>query len=106
METRIPRTHRRLIVERSVAAVLVAAFALAAFVLVWRERNEAALALAAERLMAGDASVEAELDQAAAAFSGPARRDVEAARRALQNRDLSQARAYLGAAISDAAQER
>jgi predicted nucleic acid-binding Zn-ribbon protein len=58
------------------------------------------------RLMIGDGSVDAELDQAASAFSGPARRDVEAARRALQNRDLAQARAYLAAAISDAAQER
>jgi len=58
------------------------------------------------RLMSGDGSVDAELDQAASAFSGPARRDVEAARRALQNRDLARARAYLSAAISDAAQER
>jgi uncharacterized membrane-anchored protein YhcB (DUF1043 family) len=58
------------------------------------------------RLSTGDSSVEAALDQAASAFSGPARRDVEAARLALQNRDLSQARAYLAAAISDAAQER
>ena len=58
------------------------------------------------RLMSGDANVDAELDQAASAFSGPARRDVEAARTALRNRDLAQARAYLGAAITDAAQER
>jgi len=58
------------------------------------------------RLMTGDGSIDAELDQAASAFSGPARREIEAARRALQNRDLAQARAYLNAAISDAAQER
>jgi TolA-binding protein len=61
---------------------------------------------AQQRLRAGDASVDAELDQAASAFSGPARRDVEAARVALRNRDLAQARAYLSAAISEAAQER
>jgi TolA-binding protein len=58
------------------------------------------------RLMSGDADVDAVLEQAGAAFTGQARYDVEAARRALQNRDLSQARAYLNAAITDAAQER
>lgn len=57
---------------------------------------------AQQRLMAGDSSIEAELDRAQSTFTGQALRDIEAARAALQNRDLSRARAFLAAAISDA----
>lgn len=57
---------------------------------------------AQQKIMGGNSSVEAELDRAQAAFSGEAKRDVEAAREALRNRDLSRARAYLNAAIVDA----
>jgi hypothetical protein len=42
------------------------------------------------------------LDQAQSSFTGQAQRDVQAARDALRNGDMSQARAYLSAAVSDA----
>jgi len=58
-----------------------------------------ALYAAQQRLAAGDSSIEAELSRAQAAFTGQAQRDVEAARAALQNRDLARARAMLSAAI-------
>ena len=54
---------------------------------------------AQQRLAAGDWSIEAELSRAQAAFTGQAQRDVEAARMAVQNRDLARARALLNAAI-------
>jgi TolA-binding protein len=54
---------------------------------------------AQQRLAAGDASIESELARAQAAFTGQAQRDVEAARMAVQNRDLARARAMLSAAI-------
>ena len=57
---------------------------------------------ARQRLESGNASIDAELNQAQAAFSGQARRDLQAARAALQNKDLSTARTLLSAAISDA----
>ena len=57
---------------------------------------------AQQKIMGGNASIEAELDQAQAAFTGKAQREVQQARTALQNRDLSAARALLAAAISDA----
>jgi len=61
-----------------------------------------ALYTAQQQLQGGNASIDAELDQAQAAFTGQARRQVQAARNALRNRDLAGARALLGAAISDA----
>jgi TolA-binding protein len=57
---------------------------------------------AQQRLQGGNASIDAELEQAQAAFSGQARMDVQAARAALQNKDLTTARTLLSAAISDA----
>jgi TolA-binding protein len=54
---------------------------------------------AQQRLAAGDWSIESELSRAQAAFTGQAQRDVEAARMAVQNRDLARARALLSAAI-------
>jgi hypothetical protein len=57
---------------------------------------------AQQRLMSGDSSIEAELDRAQATFTGQAQRDIQAARLALQNRDLSRARALLSSAISAA----
>lgn len=57
---------------------------------------------AQQKMMGGNASIESELDQAQATFTGKARRDVEAARAALQNRDLAAARSFLSRAIVDA----
>jgi chromosome segregation ATPase len=57
---------------------------------------------AQQRLAGGNSSIEAELDQAQSSFTGQAQRDIEAARAALRNHDLSTARALLSAAISDA----
>jgi TolA-binding protein len=57
---------------------------------------------AQQRLASGDWSVESELDRAQASFSGQALRDVQAAREALRNHDLVQARLLLSAAISNA----
>ena len=65
-----------------------------------------ALGRAQYALAGGNDDISAALDQAQAAFSGQAQRDVQMARTALQNRDLAQARAYLSAAISDALQGR
>lgn len=57
----------------------------------------------AQRALAGGSSdVAAALEAAQASFSGQAQRDVQAARMALQNRDLSAARAYLSSAIWNA----
>ena len=61
-----------------------------------------ALYAAQQRLAGGNYSIEAELDQAQTSFTGQAQRDIQAARAALRNRDLAQARALLAAAISDA----
>ena len=71
-----------------------------------REGAIAALNQAQYALAGGNSDIAAALDRAEAAFTGQAQRDVQAARAALQNRDLSQARALLGAAISDAQQGR
>jgi TolA-binding protein len=57
------------------------------------------LYVAQQRLAAGDPSIDSELARAQAAFTGQAQRDVEAARVAVQNRDLARARAMLSAAI-------
>jgi len=57
------------------------------------------LYVAQQRLAAGDPSIDSELARAQAAFTGQAQRDVEAARAAVQNRDLARARAMLSAAI-------
>jgi hypothetical protein len=57
------------------------------------------LYVAQQRLAAGDSNIESELARAQAAFTGQAQRDVEAARMAVQNRDLARARAMLSAAI-------
>jgi hypothetical protein len=57
-------------------------------------------------LAGGNASIDDQLAQARGAFPPQAQRDIDAARTALQNRDLSAARAYLSAAISDAQQGR
>jgi hypothetical protein len=50
----------------------------------------------------GDSSVDQALDQAQSAFTGQAQRDVQAARMALRNNDVSAARAYLSTAMQDA----
>jgi hypothetical protein len=60
------------------------------------------LVAAQQRLVSGDASIDAELDRAQASFSGQALQDVQAAREALRNKDLAQARRLLSAAIDDA----
>jgi TolA-binding protein len=60
------------------------------------------LGYAQQKLSLGDSSIEGVLDQAQSSFSGQAQRDVQAAREALRNGDLSQCRALLNAAISDA----
>ena len=62
------------------------------------------LVQAQSALAGGSSDIAGALDQAASTFTGQAQRDVQAARTALQNRDLSAARAYLSAAISDAQQ--
>ena len=61
-----------------------------------------ALYAAQQRLAGGNYAIETELDQAQRSFTGQAQRDVQAARAALQNRDLAAARALLSAAISHA----
>ncbi|HUJ25502.1 MAG TPA: hypothetical protein VLW85_05765 [Myxococcales bacterium] len=71
-----------------------------------RESAIAALNQAQSALAGGSYDVSGALDQAEGAFSGQAQRDVQAARAALQNHDLSQARALLNAAILDAQQGR
>jgi hypothetical protein len=53
-------------------------------------------------LAGGSSDIAGALDVAQSSFSGQAQRDVQAARMALQNRDLSAARAYLSSAISNA----
>jgi hypothetical protein len=62
------------------------------------------LGAAQEQLALGNTSIGDALDQAQSSFTGQAQRDVQVAREALRNGDLSQARAYLNAAISDAQQ--
>jgi hypothetical protein len=57
-------------------------------------------------LAGGDSAVDDQLAQAQGSFPPQAQKDIEAARTALRNRDLSQARAYLSAAIADAQQGR
>jgi chromosome segregation ATPase len=61
-----------------------------------------ALYTAQQQLAGGSYAIEAQLDRAQTSFTGQAQRDVQAAREALRNRDLSAARALLSAAISDA----
>ena len=58
------------------------------------------------QLAGGGYEIEAQLSRAEAAFTGDAQRNVRLARTALQNRDLSAARAYLSAAIAAAQQGR
>ena len=65
-----------------------------------------ALGRAQYALAGGNDDIGAALDQAQAVLEGQAQRDVQAARAALQNRDLALARTYLAAAISDALQGR
>jgi hypothetical protein len=60
------------------------------------------LYLAQQRLAGGNYGIEAELNQAQSTFTGQAQRDIQAARIALQNRDLIGARAWLASAISNA----
>ena len=60
------------------------------------------LIAAQQRLATGDSGIEADLQRAQASFSGQALRDVQAAREALRNHDLAQARLLLNAAIRDA----
>jgi hypothetical protein len=50
----------------------------------------------------GNASIEDQLAQAQGAFPPQAQRDIDAARTALRNHDLSAARSFLSAAIADA----
>ena len=64
------------------------------------------LATAQQRLAEGDSAVDAELEQAEATLTGEALRDVQLAREALRNRDLSQARAWLSAATRATQQTR
>jgi hypothetical protein len=64
------------------------------------------LGYAQQRLSIGDPSISDVLDQAQSSFTGQAQRDVQAAREALRNGDISQARALLNAAVSDAQQGR
>jgi hypothetical protein len=61
--------------------------------------------LSAEQVLArGDSAVGAALDDAERNLGGQAGRDVAAARQALQNHDLAQARYFLGVAIAHARQ--
>ena len=69
-----------------------------------RNAGLSALQQAQVALAGGDAAVEDQLAQAQASFPPQAQRDIEAARAALRNRDLSAARAYLGAAAQHAQQ--
>ncbi len=70
------------------------------------ESGVTALQQALSMLSTGDSTVEAQLAQAQAAFPPQARYDVAAARAALENRDLSAARAWLSSAIAHAQQGR
>lgn len=65
-----------------------------------------ALYQAQSMLASGNSAVDDQLAQAQAGFPPQAQRDLAAARAALQNHDLSAARAYVSAAIADAQQER
>lgn len=56
------------------------------------------------QLAGGSYDIEAQLSRAESTFSGDAQRNVRLARMAVQNRDLSAARAYLSAAIAAAQQ--
>lgn len=58
------------------------------------------------QMAGGGYDVDAQLSRAEAIFTGDAQRNVRLARMALQNRDLSAARAYLSAAIAAAQQGR
>jgi hypothetical protein len=74
-----------------------------------KQSTEAAiqsLAAAQNELAQGNTGIEEALNQAQSTFTGQAQRDIEAARTALQNSDLSAARAMLSAAIMDAQQGR
>ena len=69
-----------------------------------RASGVSALQQAQMALAGGDSQVEDQLSQASASLPAQAQRDIEAARTALRNRDLSAARAYLSAAILHAQQ--
>jgi hypothetical protein len=64
------------------------------------------LSAAQQQLALGDGAIGTALDQAQSSFTGQAQRDVQAAREALRNGDLTAARGYLSAALSDAQQGR
>jgi len=69
-----------------------------------RESSLGALQRAQAALASGDSAVEDQLTQAQASMPPLAQRDLEAARTALRNRDLSAARGYIGAAMQHARQ--
>ena len=69
-----------------------------------RESGITALQQAQAALAGGDSAVEDQLAQAQASFPPQAQRDLDTARTALRNRDLSAARAFLSAAIHHAQQ--
>ena len=71
---------------------------------VQRESGVSALQQAQAALAGGDSAVEEQLALAQASFPPRAQYDIEAARTALRNRDLSAARAYLSSAIQHAQQ--
>jgi hypothetical protein len=62
------------------------------------------LGAAQNQLMSGDTSIGNALDQAQSSFTGQAQRDIQAAREALRNGDLTAARYHLSNAISNAQQ--
>ncbi len=65
-----------------------------------------ALQQAQALLAGGNSSIDDQLAQAEASFPPQAQRDIQYAREALRNRDLSAARAFLSSAIADAQQGR
>ncbi len=69
-----------------------------------RESGVSALRQAQAALAGGDSAVEDQLALAQATFPPQAQRDIDGARTALRNRDLSAARAWLDSAIAHAQQ--
>lgn len=69
-----------------------------------REVGVGALQQAQSALAVGDTAIEDQLAQAEASFPPQAQRDIEAARAALRNRDLTSVRAYLDTAVQHARQ--
>jgi hypothetical protein len=64
------------------------------------------LSAAQQQLSTGDAAIGNALDQAQSTFTGQAQRDIQAAREALRNGDLTAARYALSSAIANAQQGR